>query len=210
VPFVCSFARRTINSSTKLKISVDTTSLCLSPCRVSKYSEHSIQCCCRKTYYFRRKAELWHTNVDFISYYGVVFCLEIYEEMVNLDVVRIVFQGFGAVQKVGLSLICLTGKAQLGNADRPRWRRVTNGRIILWQRLCMQRSTGRYFDSLCNRVCLLFCTLETIPLWSSFQVVSRWSRLAGSTLLVHPPTGGHRFSAARPVFLCAYNFFRAR
>jgi hypothetical protein len=80
---------------------------------------------------------------------------------------------------VGLSLIFLT-ETQLGNAEQPRWRRVTNGRIIFWQRLCMQRSTGRYFDS-----------------WCSFQVVSRSSRPAGSSLLLHPPTGCHRFSAAR-------------
>jgi hypothetical protein len=102
------------------------------------------------------------------------------------------------VQRVGLLLICLTG-TQLGNAERPRWCRVTNGRIILWRRLCKQRSTGRYLDSWCNRVDLLFCTLDTIPLWSSFQVVSRSSRPAGSPLLVHPLTGGHRFSAARPL-----------
>jgi hypothetical protein len=44
----------------------------------------------------------------------------------------------------------------------------------------------------------VFCTLDTIPFWPSFQVVSRSSRPAGSPLLVHPPTGGHRFSAARP------------
>jgi hypothetical protein len=28
---------------------------------------------------------------------------------------------------------------EFGNAKRPRWRRVTNGRIILFRRLCMQR-----------------------------------------------------------------------
>jgi hypothetical protein len=39
---------------------------------------------------------------------------------------------------------------------------------------------------------------NTIPPWFSFQVVSRSPRPTGSPLLVHPPTGGHRFSAARP------------
>jgi hypothetical protein len=67
---------------------------------------------------------------------------------------------------------------QLDNAERPYCRRVTNGRIILWRRLCMQRSTGRYLNSWCNRVYLLFCSLDIIPLWSSFQVVSRLSRPA--------------------------------
>jgi hypothetical protein len=38
VPFVCSFARRTMTSSTTLKRRVDNTSPCLSPWRVSKYS----------------------------------------------------------------------------------------------------------------------------------------------------------------------------
>jgi hypothetical protein len=39
VPVVCSFARRTIASSTTLKSSFDNTSPCLSPCGVSKGSE---------------------------------------------------------------------------------------------------------------------------------------------------------------------------
>jgi hypothetical protein len=65
------------------------------------------------------------------------------------------------VQKVGLSLICLAG-IQLRNAERLRWRWVTNDRIILWRRLCVQCLTGRYLDSWCNRVYLLFCTLDTI------------------------------------------------
>jgi hypothetical protein len=70
------------------------------------------------------------------------------------------------VQRVGLSLICLTG-TRLGNAERPHRRRVTTERTILWRRLFMQRSTGRYLDSWCNRVYLLFCTLDTILLWLS-------------------------------------------
>jgi hypothetical protein len=41
VPVVCRFARRTIPSSTTLKSSVDNTSPCLNPCRVSKDSEKS-------------------------------------------------------------------------------------------------------------------------------------------------------------------------
>jgi hypothetical protein len=41
VPIICSFARRTIASSTTLKSSVDNMSPCLSPCRVSKGSEES-------------------------------------------------------------------------------------------------------------------------------------------------------------------------
>ena len=61
----------------------------------------------------------------------------------------------------------------------------------------MQRSAGRFLDSLHNRVYLLSCTLDTIPLWSSFQVESRWSRPAGSSRVGHPPSLGHRFSAAR-------------
>jgi hypothetical protein len=46
--------------------------------------------------------------------------------MVSLDVVdSLPLQGFGAVQRVGVSLICLSG-TQLGNAERPDCRRVTN------------------------------------------------------------------------------------
>jgi hypothetical protein len=41
VPVVCRFAHRTITSSTTLKSSVDNTSPCLNPCRVSKDSEQS-------------------------------------------------------------------------------------------------------------------------------------------------------------------------
>jgi hypothetical protein len=41
VPVVCRFARHTITSSTTLKNSVDNTSACLNPCRVSKDSELS-------------------------------------------------------------------------------------------------------------------------------------------------------------------------
>jgi hypothetical protein len=40
-PFVCSFARRTIDLSTRLKISGDNMSPCLSPYRLSKYLEQS-------------------------------------------------------------------------------------------------------------------------------------------------------------------------
>jgi hypothetical protein len=53
--------------------------------------------------------------------------------------------------EVGMSLICVTGTL-LGNAERPRWRRVTNGRIILWR-------------SWCNRVYPLFLyTRHNTPL----------------------------------------------
>jgi hypothetical protein len=41
VSVVCRFARRTVTSSTTLKSSVDNTSPCLNPCRVSKSSEQS-------------------------------------------------------------------------------------------------------------------------------------------------------------------------
>jgi hypothetical protein len=39
VPVVCRIARRTITSSTTLKSSVDNTSPCLNPCRVTKDSD---------------------------------------------------------------------------------------------------------------------------------------------------------------------------
>jgi hypothetical protein len=61
VAFVCSFDRRTIDSSKTLKISGDNTSPCPSLCRILKVfrtivlnfsaTRHSLQCCCRKTYY---------------------------------------------------------------------------------------------------------------------------------------------------------------
>jgi hypothetical protein len=71
----------------------------------------------------------------------------------------------------------------------------------------MPRSVGRFLDRLHNRVYLLSCTLDTLPLWSSFPVESRWSRPAGlararhSPSLVHRPTRLPSGISAPPQFL---------
>jgi hypothetical protein len=48
-------------------------------------------------------------NVDFISNYGVVCCLDVFEEMMSLDVLIAYFKDLAPVQKVDLSLMYLTG-----------------------------------------------------------------------------------------------------
>jgi hypothetical protein len=44
-------------------------------------------------------------NVDFISNYGVVCCLDVYEEMMSLDVLIDSFKDLAPVQKVDLLLM---------------------------------------------------------------------------------------------------------
>jgi hypothetical protein len=62
----------------------------------------------------------------------------------------------------------------------------------------MPRSAGRYIPRKLVQSSLspFLYTGNTIPLVQPSDSVS--SRPAGSPLLVHPPTGGHRLSAARP------------
>jgi hypothetical protein len=122
MPYVCSFALRTIASRTTLKSIVDNTSPCLSPCCFSKGSKQSF---CIMTQYLtvvivalvRRKGiELCHYYIiDFISCNGVVCCLEVYEVMmISDDLWWLVMLNTLLFSKIcrrpnSLLLICLNG-----------------------------------------------------------------------------------------------------
>jgi hypothetical protein len=99
-------------SSTSLKNSVDNTSPCLSSCRVFDTTLDSCQRC-----------------------FGVVCCLEVYEEMISCNVELVVFFPESVAERTaGLLLTCLSGNP-LGNAVLPRLRRVIGGYAVIWRRL---------------------------------------------------------------------------
>jgi hypothetical protein len=75
----------------------------------------------------RREIELRHYSIDFIYYYGVVCCLEVYEEMMSCDV------EFAVILLPANSwFICLT-ETLLGIAVLSRLRiRIIGDYAVLW------------------------------------------------------------------------------
>jgi hypothetical protein len=120
----CSFARRTLTSSTTLKCSVDNRSPCLSPCHVSKGPN-------RNSVFWgstcKLSALLWLDVLGReikLRHYNTYVSLKSYEKMMSSD---LEFVAFSRICHKANMLICLTGTL-LCNAVLPRLRRVIGGK----------------------------------------------------------------------------------